>query len=99
MTGKPIVGGTTVVALEQRDAGGVDRAILSTLADANGNFALCPVPDGTYDLVVTAVNGAAVFYATTVTTGVQAGTAVGNILLTPESSLNAANTGPALLTG
>jgi hypothetical protein len=98
-TVKPIVGGTTVVALEQKDAGGVDRVILSTLADANGNFALCPVPDGTYDLVVTAVNGAGVFYATTVTTGVQASTSVGNILLTPEPSTNGASTGPALLTG
>jgi hypothetical protein len=98
-TSMPIVGGTTVVALEQKDANGVDRVMLSTLADASGNFALCPVPAGSYDLVVTAVNGAGVFYATTVTTGVQASMAVGSILLTPEPSSNGANTGPALLTG
>jgi hypothetical protein len=97
-TGKPIVGGTTVVALEQKDGSGVDRVILSTLSDANGNFALCPVPAGSYDLVVVAVNGAGVFYAATVTTGVQASTAVGNIPVTPEPS-NGANTGPASLTG
>lgn len=98
-TGKPIVGGTTVVALEQKDPSGIDRVILSTLTDASGNFALCPVPSGSYDLVVTAVNGAGVFYATTVTTGVQASTAVGNIPLTPEPSTNGVNTGPASLVG
>jgi len=83
-TSKPIVGGTTVVALEQKDNSGVDRVVMSTLADANVNFALCPVPAGAYDLVVAAVNGAGVFYAATVTTGVQASTAVGNIPLTPQ---------------
>jgi len=98
-TGMPIIGGTTVVALEQNNGSGVDRVILSTLADANGNFALCPVPAGSYDLVVTAVNGVGVFYATTVTTGVQASTAVGKIPLTPEPSSKGASTGPASLTG
>jgi Domain of unknown function (DUF4382)/Carboxypeptidase regulatory-like domain len=96
-TGKPIVGGTTVVALEQKDGSGVDRVILSTLTDAKGNFALCPVPAGSYDLVAVAVNGLGIFYAATVTTGVQASTAVGNIPLTPEP--NGANTGPASLMG
>jgi hypothetical protein len=98
-TGKPIVGGTTVVALEQKDGSGVDRVVMSTLTDANGNFALCPVPTGIYDLVVAAVNGAGVFYAATVTSGVQDSTAVGNIPVTPEPSTNGANTGPASLTG
>jgi hypothetical protein len=98
-TTKPIVGGTTVVALEQKDSGNVDRVVMSTLADANGNFVLCPVPAGSYDLVVAAVNGGGVFYAATVTTGVQAGTAVGNIPLNPEPSGNGANAGAASLTG
>jgi Carboxypeptidase regulatory-like domain len=98
-TGKPIVGGTTVVALEQKDGSGVDRVILSTLTDANGNFALCPVPTGSYDLVVIAMNGAGLLYAATVTTGVQASTAVGNIPVTPESNANGTITGPASLTG
>lgn len=97
-TTKPIVGGTTVVALEQKDDNGVDRVVMSTLADANGNFALCPVPAGAYDLVVAAVNGSGVFYAATVTTGVQASTAVGNIPVNPEPA-NGANTGAASLTG
>lgn len=98
-TSSPIVGGTTVVALEQKDASGVDRVILSTLTDASGNFTLCPVPAGTYDLVVAAVNGAGVFYAATVTTGVQAATTVGSIPLTPEPGAGGASTGPASLTG
>ncbi len=98
-TANPIVGGTTVVALEQMDNSGVDRVVMSTLADGNGNFVLCPVPAGAYDLVVAAVNGAGVFYAATVTTGVQAGTAVGNIPVNPEPSANGANTGAASLTG
>jgi hypothetical protein len=97
VTGSPVVGGTTVVALEQKDANGVDRVLLSTLADSSGNFVLCPVPTGSYDLVVTAVNGAGVFYAATVTTGVQNNTAVGNIPVTPEPGTN--STGPASLTG
>jgi hypothetical protein len=98
-TGKPIVGGTTVVALEQKDGSGVDRVIMATLTDGNGNFALCPVPTGSYDLVVATVNGLGVFYAPTVTTGVQDSTAVGNIPVTPEPGTIGANTGPSSLTG
>lgn len=97
-TSQPILG-TTVVALEQVDNGGVDRVVMSTLADANGNFVLCPVPAGTYDLVVAAVNGVGVFYAATVTTGVQASTAVGSIPVNPEPSTNGASTAAASLTG
>ena len=97
-TGKPVVGGTTIVALEQKDTAGVDRVVMSTLTDANGKFALCPVPTGTYDLVVAAVNGAGEFYSATVTTGVQDSTAVGNIPVTPEPGTGA-STGPASLTG
>jgi len=98
-TGKPIIGGTTVVALERKDGSGVDRVIMATLTDANGNFALCPVPSGSYDLVVAAVNGAGVFYAPTVTAGVQDSTAVGNIPATPEPGTNGVSNGPASLTG
>jgi len=96
-TGKPVVGGTTVVALEQKDAAGVDRVFMSTITDANGNFVLRPVPTGTFDLVIAAVNGAGVFYAASVTTGVQNSTAVGQIPITQEPSTG--NTGPASLAG
>jgi Domain of unknown function (DUF4382) len=94
-TGKAVVGGTTVVALERKDAAGVDRVLMSTLADANGNFALCPVPTGTFDLVIATVNGAGVFYAPSITTGIQGSTAVGQITVTPEPSPGS----PATLTG
>lgn len=97
-TGKPIVGGTAIVALEQKDAAGVDRVVMSTLTSANGTFSLCPVPTGTYDVVVAAVNGSGVFYSATVTTSVQDGTAMGNIPVTPEPGTGS-GTGPASLTG
>jgi hypothetical protein len=57
----PIDGGTTVVALEQLE-GNTDRVLLATTTDANGNFALCPVPPGTYDLVAVAINKSGVMY-------------------------------------
>jgi hypothetical protein len=96
-TGLPVVGGTAVVALEQKDGNGVDRVVLSAMADSTGNFVLCPVPTGTYDLVVVAVSGAGVFYAATVTTGVHESTAVGNVPVTAEPS--SGSTGPASLAG
>jgi len=79
----PVVGGNTVVALEQKDPTGVDRVIMETVAAANGTFVFCPVPAGTYDLVVTSINGVGTTYAATVITGVQPGNALGNIPLTP----------------
>jgi hypothetical protein len=82
---QPLTGALVVVALEKRDSSGVDRVILSTAADQNGDFTLCPVPTDTYDLVATAVkNGTA--YAATVLTGVQAGNVVGNVPLFPTSN-------------
>src|SRR6266849_737669 len=91
----PIDGGTTVVALEQLE-GNTDRVLLATTTDANGNFALCPVPPGTYDLVAVAINKSGVVYAATVLTSIQGGTVVGNVPLYPEKT---ANTGSATITG
>jgi hypothetical protein len=88
VTLQPIVGGTAIVALEQKDVTGVDRVILQTKADASGNFTFCPVPLGTYDVVAVAVNGAGVGYAATVTTGVVQGTAMGNVPLIAETGTN-----------
>lgn len=78
----PVVGGNTVVALEQKDTSGVDRVIMETVAAANGTFVFCPVPAGAYDLVVTSINGVGTTYAATVITGVQPGNALGNVTLT-----------------
>ena len=88
----PVNGGTTVVALEAPDKSGVDRVVLSTTTDANGAFALCPVPPGTYDLVAVAIDKNRIQYATTVITGVQAGTVVGNVPVFSDSV-------PALISG
>jgi hypothetical protein len=82
-TQQPIVGGNTVVALEQKDANGVDRVFMETVPDSNGGFSFCPLPTGSYDVVVTAVNGGGVAYAATVIAGVQPGSSLGSIPLTP----------------
>jgi Domain of unknown function (DUF4382) len=91
-TQAPIVGGNTVIALEQNDGSGVDRVVMQTVADSNGAFSLCPVASGAYDVVVTAINGAGVAYAATVITGVQASAALGTVPLT-------ASLAPASITG
>jgi hypothetical protein len=82
VTTQPIVGGTTVVAVEQKDSGGVDRVVMETVADSNGGFSFCPLPSGTYDVVIDAVNGAGIAYAATVITGVQPGNSLGKVPLT-----------------
>lgn len=89
-TGKPLVGGTVMVALEQKDASGIDRVVMATDADTSGNFAFCPVPAGTYDVVAVGINGANVAYAATLTQGVANGTSMGNVQLIAESGTNTA---------
>lgn len=91
-TTQPIVGGTTVVAIEQKDNNGIDRVFMETVADSAGGFSFCPLPAGTYDVVVTAVNGAGAIYAATVITGVQPGDILGTVPLTPALA-------PASITG
>jgi hypothetical protein len=87
-----IAGGTTIVALEQKDPNGVDRVVMETVASSNGGFAFCPVPGGTYDIVAIAVNGAGNTYAATAITGVQPGNVLGTVPLTPAAL-------PASITG
>ncbi len=89
VTSMPITGGTIIVALEQV-VNGVDRVIMQTTADASGNFTFCPVADGTYDVVVAAVDGNGVAYAATVTTGVADGTSMGNIPIIATTGMNTA---------
>ena len=91
-TGAAIVGGTTVVVLEQNDGTGVDRVIMETVTDANGNFVFCPAPSGTLDVVISAINGAGTVYAATVITGVQSGDGLGHVPLTAAGA-------PASITG
>ena len=93
-TGVAIVGGTTVVALEQNDGTGVDRVIMETVTDANGNFVFCPAPSGTFDVVISAITGTGTVtvYAATVITGVQSGDGLGHVPLTAAGA-------PASITG
>jgi hypothetical protein len=90
-TNAPVSGGTTVVALEQKDSvTGVDRVIMETLADSTGAFVFCPVPAGMYDVVVDAVDGSQVAYGATVITGVQPGNSLGTVPITPQGGVNQA---------
>jgi hypothetical protein len=91
-TQAPIVGGTTLVVLEQNDGSGVDRVVMETVADNTGAFSFCPVTSGTYDIVVAAVNGSGIAYGATVITGVQASSGLGTVPLTAAQA-------PASLTG
>lgn len=95
-TSQPIVGGKAIVALERKDASGVDRVIIQITPDSTGAFVFCPVPAGTYDVVAVAVNGNNVAYATTITTGVGPGAALGNVQMFPTTGTN---TGPGSITG
>ena len=96
VTNQPISGGTTVVALEQKDSSGVDRVVMETVTDASGAFSFCPVAAGTYDVVVGAVSGTQVAYAVTVITGVQPGNALGMVPVTAQTGTS---TAPASITG
>ena len=89
---QPISGGTVLVALEQ-NTNGVDRVIQQTTADASGNFTFCPVPSGTYDVVVVALDGSNNAFAATVNTGVQPGNSLGNVPLVTTGGTAASITG------
>src|ERR1700756_2514741 len=82
---QPIIGGNTIVALEQKDSAGIDRVIMETVADAGGSFVFCPVAGGTYDVVAVAVSGTQVAYGATVITGVQPGNALGMVPLVSQA--------------
>lgn len=79
-TGNPI-DGTVLVAVEQKDSTGVDRIQMSTLADSNGAFVFCPLPSGTYDLVIVATRKDGVLYQPDIVTGVSVGDTVGTVKL------------------
>jgi hypothetical protein len=94
VTMQPIAGGTILVALEQQDASHTDVIFEESAADSTGNFNFCPLPTGaTFDVVVVAINGAAVAYNATVAVGVPGGTNLGAIPLTAEAG------GPATFQG
>lgn len=96
VTGQPISGGRTVVALEQKDSAGIYRVIMETVTDPSGAFSFCPVAAGTYDIVAAAVSGTQVTYAATVIAGVQPGNTLG---LVPLVAQTGTSTAPGVITG
>jgi uncharacterized protein DUF4382 len=81
-TGKP-VDGAVLVALEQKDSTGVDRIVMSTLAGTDGSFVFCPIPAGTYDVVIVGMNASGTAYQPSIITGVANGQTTGNVNLWP----------------
>lgn len=91
-TGNP-VDGQVMVALEQKDSAGVDRIVMTTMADADGSFVFCPIPAGTYDVVIVGVSTSGTAYQPSVVTGVANGQTTGNV------NLYAGTAGVATFTG
>jgi Domain of unknown function (DUF4382) len=92
---KAPIAGSVMVAIEQPDSTGVDRILMQTAADANGNFRFCPLPAGTFDIVIDAVTASNVPYNATVVLNVTNGTNLNTIPLVAETGATA----PAVLQG
>lgn len=94
LTKAPITG-SVQVAIEQTDNTGVDRILMQTAADANGNFRFCPLPTGTFDIVIDAVSATNVPYNATVVLNVPNGTNLNTVPLIAETGATA----PAVFQG
>ncbi len=94
VTKKPI-SGNVIVALEQPDKTGVDRIVMQATVDPQGNFRFCPLPMGTFDIVVVALGAANLPYNATAVVNVPNGTNLNVIPLVAETGA----TGPAILQG
>jgi Domain of unknown function (DUF4382) len=94
VTQTPIAGGVQV-ALEQPDSTGVDRIVMQSVADSNGNFNFCPLPTGMFDIVVVGIGPANVPYNATTVLNVPNGTNLGAIPLIAEVGASA----PAVFQG
>jgi hypothetical protein len=83
-TSAPIAG-SVQVAIEQPDpTSGIDRILMQTVADSNGNFNFCPLPTGMFDIVVVAIGPANMPYNATTVLNVPNGTNLGAIPLIAE---------------
>lgn len=92
---KAPVAGNVIVAIEQTDSTGVDRILMQTTADSQGNFRFCPLPTGTFDIVVVALGTGNIPYNATAALNVPNGSNLGTIPLVAEVGA----TGPAVLQG
>lgn len=79
-TGNPVSGMVTV-ALEQKDPAGIDRVFMNTSTDSSGGFVFCPLPAGSYDMVIVAQTTGGMAYAPVVITGISPGDTIGKINL------------------
>lgn len=79
-TGNPVIG-QVLVALEQKDASGVDRIMMATLAGSDGSFVFCPIPSGTYDIVVAGERSDGTGYQPSIVTGTANGQTIGSVSL------------------
>src|SRR5260370_23242800 len=86
---KAPIAGKVLVAIEQTDKMGIDRIVMQAAADANGNFRFCPLPTGTFDIVIDAVNSNNVPYNATVVLDVPNGTHIITIQLITETGATA----------
>ncbi len=84
-SGNP-VNGSVMVAVEQKDAGGIDRVQRATLAATDGSFVFCPLPAGTYDVVIVGTRSDGAIYEPSIVTGVSVGSTTGSVDLFALSS-------------
>jgi len=89
------IAGHVVVAIEQPDSSGVDRIVMQTTADSQGKFRFCPLPSGTFDVVVVGLTSNDAPYNATAALNVPNGTNLGAIPLVAETGATA----PATLQG
>jgi hypothetical protein len=75
------VSGSVLVALEQKDSTGVDRVTMSTLTGSDGTFVFCPLPSGTYDVVIVGTRTDGTLYEPSIVTGVATGSTTGTVNL------------------
>jgi hypothetical protein len=94
ITKAPIVG-SVQVAIEQQDQSGVDRILMQSVPDSNGNFSFCPLPIGSFDIVVVGIGPANVPYNATAVLNVPNATNLGAIPLIAEVGATA----PAVFQG
>ncbi len=85
VTGKAVAG-PVMVALEQKDSAGIDRVYMTTMTDSTGAFVFCPLPSGSYDLVIVGTTTAGASYSPTVVTGVSPGQTLATVQLYAQSS-------------
>lgn len=96
-TGNP-VNGSVFVSLEQPDAGGIDRVTMSIPAGSDGSFVFCPLPSGTYDVVIVGTRTDGTLYQPSIVTGVMTGDTTGTVkLYPPPTTITAANSAATLM--